>query len=188
MLTQVVPQQLSPAGQPVCWQSMTSHTPEMQDAPLAQTWPQKPQLLGSSVVSTSHPSAIWPSQSAKPVLHEVMRQPLSTQPVVALGTIWGQTLPQVPQLSGSLVVTAQVAPQQASPPGQGEPVPQPPTQTPPEHASPVGQTWPQLPQLLGSPSVLTSQPSLTTPLQSAKPTEHPARSHAEPSQPAIALA
>ena len=183
---QVVPQQVLPAAQPVVVQSTVVQTPATQDAPFAQALPQTPQLAGSLVTLTSHPSAIWPSQSAKPVLHEVIRQPLATQPEVPLATIAGQTLPQPPQLLGSSAVTAQVTPQHVWAEGHGEPAPQPPTQVPPEHESPAGQALLQPPQLAGSVSVFTSQPSVTTLSQSAKPGAHATMLHAELAQPARA--
>jgi hypothetical protein len=72
-----------------------------------------------------------------------------------------QTLPHVPQLFRSLLVSVHV-------PLQAVPLAHPP-QTPFEQSSPLGQALPQLPQLSGSSPRLASQPSPGTMLQSPKP-------------------
>ena len=64
--------------------------------------PQPPQWFGSLVVLTSQPFATSMSQSAKPVLHELMAQLELLQTGVALGVV--HALPQVPQLLRSLAV------------------------------------------------------------------------------------
>jgi hypothetical protein len=61
-------------------------------------------------------------------------------------------------------------------------------QEPFEHTLPPVQTFPQLPQLFAFVSVLTSQPSATTPLQSSVFAEHEATPHAELKQKLVAFA
>jgi hypothetical protein len=186
--TQVVPalQQRSPLGQPVLLHGRPWQTPLAQLPPPGQTLPQVPQLFGSVLVSTSQPSETTPSQSAKPGTQEVIWQLAARQPAVPSGTVDGQKLPQLPQLLGSAVVLAQRAPQQVCPLGQPA-GPQGPTHSPPEQASPAGQTFPQAPQFWGSLPVLTSQPSETTPSQSAKPITQPPRAQAPEAQSGRAL-
>jgi hypothetical protein len=186
-LTHALPQHSSPPGQPVVWHVAVWQTPATQNEPAPQTSPQKPQLFGSVRVFTSQPSDSTWLQSAKPGLQPTMEQALATQPTAPFGTGW-QTLPQVPQLSGSLWVLAQSAPQQLSLPGQALPTPQGPTHWPPEHVSPPGQALPQVPQFCGSVDRLTSQPSPTRPSQSAKPGSQLMMVHAEPEHPGTALA
>lgn len=60
-------------------------------------------------------------------------------------------------------------------------------QLPPEHAVPGAQLRPQRPQLKLLLPVLTSQPSLSTPLQFAKPDAQPLTAHAPPAQTAPAF-
>jgi hypothetical protein len=75
---------------------------------VGQTWPQPPQLFGSVLVLTSHPSAVSWLQSAKPWLQVAIRQVPLTHVAVALGR--AQTLPQLPQFFGSVLVLMQIEP------------------------------------------------------------------------------
>jgi hypothetical protein len=188
--TQVTPQQVRPGEQPVVSQLVWFgwHTPETQVALAPQALAQVPQSFGSVSVFTSQPSATWWLQSAKPGVQEVMAQADASHEVWPLGTAPHAT-PHAPQFLSSLVVFAQVAPQQVWPAVHEAEGLQVPTQVPPEHAGrDAGQTLPQPPQLFGSSPVLVSQPFATTPSQSAKPGTHPAMSHADEAQPAIAFA
>jgi hypothetical protein len=189
VFTQLVPQQVRPAPQPVVWQVSVggTQTPAWHVSPCAQTLPQVPQLLGLVLVSTSQPFCSMPSQSAKPGAQTAILQDELLQTLVPLGTS-PQTMPQPPQFRLSELSTAHVAPQQDSPLGHVSFGPQGPTQIPPEHDSPVAHALPQAPQFLASLPVLTSQPSWTRPSQSAKPGLHPESEHALAVQAAIAFA
>jgi hypothetical protein len=181
----LVPQHVLPAGQPVIWQFTCWQVPAMHDAPAAQALPQVPQFFGSVLVLTSQPSPTCLSQSAKPALHALMWQALARQAVLPLVT-GPHTVPQAPQLFESLAVFAQVTPQQVWLDGQAPPLPQAPTQTPPEHDSPTPQALPQPPQLAGSVCVSISQPSKVAPSQSAKPPSQAPITQVEAAQSAVA--
>ena len=187
VLTQATPQHCSPPEQPVLWQVLAWQEPETQLCPVGQAWPQVPQLVGSVLRLASQPSPYLWSQSAKPGSQERMVHAAAVQPVTA----WlsgAQKMPQPPQLLGSPLVLAQVAPQHVSPPGHALPGPQGPTQRPPEQVSPGAQALPQPPQFCGSVLVSTSQPSWTCLSQSAKPTTHAAMVQVEPEQRGVAFA
>ena len=133
--------------------------------------PQAPQLFRSVCVLTSQPSLAMPLQSAKPGLQIPPQTPL-VHVTVPLGKA-GQTLPQLPQLLGSVCTLVHPLGQQICPLEQaleplqehepfiqvspelqgGEQVIA--TQVPPEQVCPEAQTCPQLPQLLESVCRLT---------------------------------
>src|SRR5207245_5304888 len=131
--------------------------------------PQAPQLARSRLTSTSQPLATLPSQSAKPARQEKSHAP-PWQVDVAFGRR-GQELPQAPQLltssRGVSHPSLRLSPLQSAKPG---------AQTPDWHepSGHEGATWlneqaaSHAPQLTTSSSLL-SQPSLASPLQSAKP-------------------
>jgi hypothetical protein len=73
-----------------------------------QTIPQPPQLFGSVFMLTSQPLAVLPSQLAKPPLQEAIWHLPLAHTAVALGR--AQTLPQLPQLFGSVLVLMQIEP------------------------------------------------------------------------------
>jgi len=188
VFTQLVPQQVRPAPQPVVWQVSVggTHTPALHVSPCAQALPHVPQLLGFVFVSTSQPFCSMPSQSAKPGAQTAILQDELLQTLVPFGTS-PQTMPQPPQFRLSELSTAHVAPQQDSPLGHVSFGPQGPTHTAPEHCSPAAQAFPHPPQLLGSLLVSTSQPSCTWWSQSANPGKHPASSQVLAAQPAMAF-
>ena len=66
--------------------------------------------------------------------------------------------------------------------------PQPPKQTPPEHAWPAGQALPHAPQLALSLARFFSQPSASILLQSANPFAHAPIAHAPPMHVTLACA
>jgi len=91
--------------------------------PLAQNWraphawPQVPQFAAVVRVSTSQPFAMLPSQSAKPGRHWMPQVPPAQRGAVepigdGAGTV--HTVPQVPQLFTSVVVSTQDEPQRVS--------------------------------------------------------------------------
>lgn len=178
VLTQVVPQHVSPAAQPVILQLVEFgwQMPETQEKLAPHTLLHVPQLFGSVLVFVSQPSATCPSQSSKPGLQATMPQAEYTQPVTPCGTA-AQTMPQPPQLLLSALALAHVAPQHTWLEGQVWLAPQLPTHTPPEHESPVGHALEQLPQLFQSLPMLVSQPFDRMWSQSAKPGLHPPRAH-----------
>ena len=173
--TQASPQHVCPGPQPVVRQLVPPmHTEPTHICPEAQASPQPPQFRASLVTLVSQPFAVTPSQFAKLGSQEPTRQSPPPQATVAWGKA-GQTRPQLPQLSTSRVVFAQLTPQQV------RPTPQPmgphaPAQMPPEQVSSLAQVFPQPPQLRASLARLASQPSATVPLQSAKPALHEATS------------
>lgn len=117
------PQSIVLDGQP--------HPPLAQPIPPVHTMPQPPQLLVLFEVLTQDPL-----QSVVPAGHETVH-------LLMLHTwVEVQAVPHMPQLAGSLVVFTHT-PLQFVVPG-GHP------QTPPEHAKPAAQAFPQPPQLLGS--------------------------------------
>ena len=139
----------------------------VQLCPLMHTTPHPPQLLTSVFVLTSQPSALLLLQSAKPELQDWTAQAPPWQLAVPLGI--EQTVPQVPQLLGSLWTFVQTPLHNICPTEQAA-VQTPPVQLPLEHcpadtqAEPFGrrgtqapavqtempgwQTLPQAPQLL----------------------------------------
>ncbi|GAC1351462.1 MAG: hypothetical protein NVSMB1_04730 [Polyangiales bacterium] len=100
-------------------------------------------------------------------VHGVLHIPAMQLPVA-------QTLPHAPQLLGSLrmsmhEVVPEASPQHFFPDGQPVVVHPIAVHVPPAQAWPGPHLLPQAPQLSGSLSVEASQPSATTPLQSANP-------------------
>jgi hypothetical protein len=93
-------------------------------------------------VSTSQPSAGLALQSAKPTL-QVKPQRAPVHDEVALATA-GQTVPQAPQLRGSVLVLVQLPAQLTRPLAQVT------TQVPAEHTWPAAHIRPHVPQLLRS--------------------------------------
>jgi hypothetical protein len=90
------------AEQPVT-QPVGEHTgAELPQAVGADEVLQPPQFAGC-VMSVSQPFLGSPSQSAKPTLHDLMTQPELLQEELACARL--QTVPQTPQLFGSLVVS-----------------------------------------------------------------------------------
>jgi hypothetical protein len=109
--------------------------------------PQVPQLFGSPVVLTSQPVEAILSQSAFPSVHTAMAQLDPLQKDVAWARLhW---LPQPPQLLWSFVKFTHCWPASAAP-AQTVGVPPGHAQAPPWQTAPLGQWWPQLPQLLRS--------------------------------------
>jgi hypothetical protein len=147
-------------------------------AAFAHTNVQLPQRSGSLRVSTSHPFAALPSQSANPDAH-VMAQVPAVHDRVLFGPA-GQTVPHVPQFSASVSRFVHVVPHRS-----GVAPTQPLTQTvdpllDPHMGVPPLHIAPQAPQLLAVVR-LVSQPSLASPLQSANPALHERfRLHAPP--------
>ncbi len=125
----------------------------MQVSPVAQTFPQLPQLFGSLVV-LRHPlgQQVVPPVHAGPPLQlvGVLHVPPTHVSPAAHG------LPQLPQFFGSVDVSVQPFAQQVSVPVQTGPPLQlgGVTQLPSVQVAPVGQTWLQPPQLFGSVSML----------------------------------
>jgi hypothetical protein len=117
---------------------------------------QAPQCITSLVVLISQPSvSLLLLQSAKPAT-QLPLQALAAQVTVAM--LFGeQALVQPPQWLGSLVVSIQTLLQLVPVAHWHEPV---------THTMPVGQAWPQVPQLALSVWVSTSQPSLPGEAQS----------------------
>ncbi len=129
--------------------------------PEGHTVPQRPQLATVLWTSTSQPLVATPSQLPKPGV-QVMPQ----APVVHEGAEFApdaQTVPQAPQLRGSLAVVTQVPLQRVVPAMQAS------MQEPAEQSCPLPHEVPQRPQLVALVWRLTSQPSAALPLQSAKP-------------------
>jgi hypothetical protein len=145
----------------------------------AQTRPQAPQLLGLFVRFVSQPSAGLLLQSAKPKLQLAIAQVPPEHTMVALGA--AQTRPQAPQLLTSVPVFTQV-PLHTTWPG-GHCV----VQVPLTQLVPLGQAWPQAPQLLGSFVRLISQPLAALVSQSAKPALQLAITQLPPEHAMVAL-
>jgi hypothetical protein len=133
----------------------------------AQAAPQAPQLVAAVWVSASQPSAATPLQSPKPAAQRTMLHTPAVQPaVVVLGG--AQTVPQAPQLAGSMEVLAHwLTP--PSPPqvtsGAAQVVPH----APPEQTWPAAQVVPHDPQLALSVWRLAHPPP-----QTARPAPHEA--------------
>jgi len=132
----------------------------------AQVNPHPPQLLVSLLVPTSQPSPGIPLQLAKPLLQPEIVQVPDVQPGVPFGA--AQVVPHPPQLFGSLVVAASQPSTtellQSVNPALQEPIVQVLDVQPAVPFAAV-QMVPQLPQLAGLLSRVTSQPSATRPLQ-----------------------
>jgi hypothetical protein len=147
---------------------VTTHWPFVQVAVAlagaVQAWPQAPQLLRLLRRLVSQPSAYWLLQSAKPLLQAATVQTPLLHLAVPLATL--QTLPQAPQLFGSRASGVHVPLQFVNPELQVQP--QAPLLQAAVALGGAGHALPQAPQLL---IVLrsVSQPSLASPLQSAKP-------------------
>ena len=160
--------------------------------------PQAPQLVLSVASVASQPLDGELSQSPKPGTQRCTVQLPDAQPSAAVcGS--AQTVPHAPQFDGSMEVFEQyvagATPQVTR--GDAQVVPH----TPPEHTRPAVHVTPHAPQFALSVCVLTSQPSMATPLQSRKPalqvvTAHApavhvdaafARTHARPHAPQFAL-
>jgi hypothetical protein len=142
---------------------------------VVQTLPHAPQLSGSAVTGTSHPSPMIPLQSSQPA-----SQAIEHTPTLHDGVAWEpanvQAFPQVPQLRGSepvLISQPSLAtPLQSVQPGlQAEPQ-TPPVQVRTECGGAV-QSVVHVPQCSGSASRFASQPSAASPLQSDHPTRQP---------------
>jgi hypothetical protein len=116
--------------------------------------PQLPQCIGSLASWTSHPSFATALQSSKPGRHGPSTQLPAAHAGTALGS-GGHTPPQVLQLSGSLRGSMHCTPPSHGISGRAQAA----VQSPSTHAEPLGQTRPQLPQLLGSRSADTQPPS-----------------------------
>jgi hypothetical protein len=147
--------------------------PPMPFAMLHRT-PQPPQLFGSFSVLISQPSALFPSQFAKPGLHAAMPQVPFVHAGVALAVTHG--VPHAPQLLGLvLVLTSQPSAaewSQSWKPALHEPMPQVPFVHPADALEGVLHTSPHEPQLLVLVLVSTSQPSAAEWSQSWKPALH----------------
>ena len=123
------------------------------------TVPQVPQLDVSVPLCTSQPSEARPLQSEYPTLQAYPQRPLAHDGE-ALGTA-GHTVPQVPQLEGSVARLVHDPEQLVSEPAQVT------TQTPREHTCPDTHAVPHAPQLFTSELV-----SLQTPEQLDCPAGH----------------
>ena len=144
---------------------LTLHAPALQNGvPDGHTVPQAPQLLAEVLMFVSQPFAgLW-SQSAKPPLQKPMAQAPLVHAGVPLGT--EQTVPQPPQLVGSVCSFTQVLLQSVEPAGHVA------AHTPAVHVCPLGQAVPQPPQLVGSVCSFTQ-----VLLQSVEPAGHVACVH-----------
>jgi RNA polymerase subunit RPABC4/transcription elongation factor Spt4 len=127
------------------------HIPLVHICPVAHARPHAPQWAVLVLVFTQAPlHTVWPAGHAHvPPEHDC---PLA------------HTTPQPPQLFTSVVTLMHDAPQSACPEGH--------TQVPDEHVCPVAHARLHVPQWVVLVLVLTSQPSLTVPLQLAKPDVH----------------
>lgn len=137
------------------------------------TLPHPPQLAGSELTLTSHPSVASPSQSAQPASHDAIEHVLELHEAVA----WAgaQMFAHAPQLRTSdEMLTSQPStawPLQSAYPGwQLAITHRPAWQDGVAFSSEQGLA--QVPQLFPSVARLISQPSTATPLQSAKPGVH----------------
>jgi hypothetical protein len=137
---------------------------------LVHAFPQPPQLATLKPRLVSQPLAGFPSQSSNPESHEV----ISHCPVLHAAPAFGRlhAFPQKPQFLASVprLVSQTVlgSPSHSPVPAGHFEIPHCPELQiglPPV----AGHTLPQLPQLVGSPSVFASQPSLGSLLQSAYP-------------------
>ncbi len=123
--TQLPEQSMAPVGQTLV------QTPALQTCPLLQVTPQAPQFLTSAEVERQTPPQSWVPEAHPHALAEQI------MPVVHRRL-------QVPQLSGSLVVSTQAAPQAVAPCGHVV------THCPWEQTWLPLQALPQLPQLVAS--------------------------------------
>jgi hypothetical protein len=152
------------------WQIPTAHAPVVQLGVAccgAQGTLHPPQLL-IVVVLVSQPVDALPSQSAKPALQLEIAH--AEEEHIAVAFISEQLAPHAEQLFTSDERSVWHVPV----PRQSAVVPEQLVTVHPEAVQVgapklVGQTWPQVPQLFLSLAVLTSQPSPTLVLQSAKP-------------------
>jgi hypothetical protein len=139
------------------------HWDAWHEKPDGQAWPHAPQFAAVVVSCTSHPSTYVWLQSAKPALHDAIEQVELLHAAVPFPT--EHVLPQAPQFMGSLVRSVvQAVPEHAPLPAGQVALPQTPfTQfgVPPD----VGQTCPQVPQLVTSDDVFASQPFAIMPSQ-----------------------
>jgi len=155
-----------------------------------QTVPQPPQFVTLEFVFISHPLERFPSQLAKPALHDPIEQAPAVQAAVPFVTA-GQTTPQAPQFDRSVFVFTShpldILPSQFANPGLQEAIEHKPMLQP---GFPLAteQICPQLPQLLGSALVFISQPSEVNPLQFKNPALQVPITQAPPEQAAEALA
>jgi hypothetical protein len=184
--TQVAAEQARPPVQawpqvpqlvPLVWRS--THAPAQQDSPLPQAWPQAPQFPSSVCVSTQEreqhveaaPVQAWPhapqlfssrfvfTQRGLPPQSVAVAVPAQTHaPEVHVASVpatpapWHAS-PQVPQLPGSIVRSTH-APGEA-PHAVGDVSGH--SQVPALHEPPVGQRWPQAPQLPASAAWTSTQ-------------------------------
>jgi hypothetical protein len=97
-------------AQKVCPEAQRSrHAPLVQVRPTPQALPQAPQLASSVWRFTSQPELGLLSQSAKPEAQAMLQRPV-VQLRVALAPV-AQTVPQAPQVAGSLWRSTQEFPQ-----------------------------------------------------------------------------
>jgi hypothetical protein len=150
------------------WQAPLEHTA----LALARTQarPQAPQFAPLVLVFTSQPLLGLPSQSRKPALH-TKEHPPAVQTAAAFAGA-AQTLPQVPQLRGSVWVLVQLPAHSVSPEAQVA------RHTPAEQTCPAPQALLHAPQLARSLWVFTSQPLTALPSQLAKPVSQVVSWHA----------
>ena len=90
------------------WHRATSQLPATHVAvafATAQLRPHAPQFASALVVSVSHPLSARPSQSPRPASQRSTAHAPAEQPLVACDS--AHTVPQPPQLSGSVAVLAQ---------------------------------------------------------------------------------
>jgi hypothetical protein len=135
-----------------------------------QTTPQFPQLFTVKFIFVSQPLAVIPSQFLNPVIQETIEQAPATQAELALGR--AQALPHEPQLA-KLIFRLTSHPSALFPLQLAKPLLQIIEQVPATHTDEafggLGQTFPQIPQLLTSESKLISHPSVAILLQFANP-------------------
>lgn len=150
--------------------------------------PQAPQLSTFFVVSTSHPSATWLSQSANPVAHLMEQAPRAQ---VAVSLLVEQGLPQPPQFAASeSELTSQPSfgsPLQSAQPGLQLAI----AHTPFEHSGLAFggvQAALQAPQLSVSTFLLVSHPFVASPSQSPRGGTHVSILQTPPSHFAAAFA
>lgn len=147
------------------------HLEFLHDSKKPQLRPQLPQLLSSLVVLVSQPSTALPLQLAYPEAQLKVQPPPAQTVELVLGRA-GQTLPQVLQLRGSLLVldsqpSLELMLQSRNGLEQESTRQAPPLQVPLPLV--IEQRLPHVPQLFRSLAVLVSQPSAALPLQSPKP-------------------
>jgi hypothetical protein len=135
-----------------------------------QTTPQFPQLFTVKFIFVSQPLAVIPSQFLKPEIHDTIEQTPATHAEFAFGS--EHEFPQVPQFA-KLVFRLTSHPSALLPLQLAKPLLQLIEQTPEIHTEEafggLGQTFPQVPQLLTLVSKLISQPSVAILLQFANP-------------------